>query len=210
MRIPYVANPPPTPTAEETSILARITARRHPRPLQPLDLALLHSPPLADGWNAFLGAVRTRSSLSPILRELAICRVAVCNQAWYEWAHHAPLLIAAGMGAEVVEGVVKVRDLGEEEKGGLGEREWAVLRFADEMTRCVKVRDETFEALRRVCGEREIVEVTATVSFFFIFFITFSGRGFLLLQVLFSIIKANSLSSHLLFIYLVNIGRLDK
>lgn len=164
--------------------MSRIAARRAPRPLQPLDLALLHSPPVADGWNSFLGAVRTRTTLDAKVRELAICRVAVCNRAWYEWGHHAPLALAAGVSEDAL-GVVKRRDLvpvpipgdgegqGEEEEEkarreaeglGLGEREWAVLRYADEMTRNVEVSDAVFAALRRVCGEREVVEVTATVA----------------------------------------------
>jgi alkylhydroperoxidase family enzyme len=173
MRIPYVPNPPPTGTEEEAAIVSRITARRAPRPLQPLDLALLHSPPVADGWNAFLGAVRTRSSLPAALRELAICRVAVCNSAWYEWGHHAPLAAAAGLGPEALN-VIKKEDLADVEAGeseaaerdGLGKKEWAVLRYTDEMTRNVKVSDETFAELRAACDEREVVEITATVRHF--------------------------------------------
>ncbi|KAI1199462.1 AhpD-like protein [Nemania serpens] len=171
MRLPYVPDPPPTPTPSDAAIVSRITARRAPRPLQPLDLALLHSPEIADGWNSFLGAVRTRSSLPASLRELAICRVAVCNRAWYEWAHHAPLASAAGLGPAAL-GIVKAADLDAVAEGdreaaradGLGEREWAVLRYADEMTRNVSVGDETFGALKAVCGDREVVEVTATVA----------------------------------------------
>ncbi|KAI0445258.1 AhpD-like protein [Xylaria telfairii] len=171
MRIPYVPNPPAPQTEEESAIVSRIAARRAPRPLQSLDLALLHSPPVADGWNAFLGAVRTRTQLDAHLRELAICRVAVCNSAWYEWGHHAPLAAAAGLGPAALE-VVKKADLAavsEEEreqaaKDGLGGKEWAVLKYTDEMTRLVRVADATFEELRRFCGEREVVEVTATVA----------------------------------------------
>lgn len=85
MRLPYVPDPPPTSTPEEQAIVSRIQARRAPRPLQALDLTLLHSPPVADGWNAFLGAVRTRTSIPADARELAISRVAVVNRAWYEW-----------------------------------------------------------------------------------------------------------------------------
>ncbi|KAI0099438.1 AhpD-like protein [Daldinia grandis] len=184
MRLPYVPNPPQPASDDEAAIIARITARRAPRPLQPLDLALLHSPPVADGWNSFLGAVRTQTSLDDRAREIAICRVAVCNGAWYEWGHHAPLARAAGVSEEGM-GVVGREDLlagdgdgegegglkgreersrKEAEKAGLGEREWAVLRYADEMTRNVKVSEEVFGALRRVCSEREVVEVTATVA----------------------------------------------
>ncbi|KAI1658109.1 AhpD-like protein [Daldinia decipiens] len=187
MRIPYVPNPPQPASEDEAAIVARIAARRAPRPLQALDLALLHSPAVADGWNSFLGAVRTRTSLDDRAREIAICRVAVCNGAWYEWGHHAPLARAAGVSEEgmgvvgrdvlVVEeggdgdgdgdgdlGAREERSRKEAERAGLGEREWAVLRYADEMTRNVKVSDEVFGALRRVCSEREVVEVTATVA----------------------------------------------
>ncbi|KAI0836748.1 AhpD-like protein [Hypoxylon sp. FL0890] len=175
MRLPYTPNPPTLSSPEDQAIVSRIAARRAPRPLQPLDLALLHAPPVADGWNSFLGAVRTRTMLDARVRELAICRVAVCNGAWYEWMHHAPLAVAAGVSEEAM-GWVKREDLvngdgkGEEEARkeaeslGLGEREWAVLRYADEMTRNVEVSDGTFAALRKVCGEREVVEVTATVA----------------------------------------------
>ncbi|KAI1466109.1 AhpD-like protein [Daldinia caldariorum] len=169
MRIPYVPNPPQPTTEDEAAIVARISARRAPRPLQPLDLALLHSPAVADGWNSFLGAIRTRAAaVGAREREIAICRVAACNGAWYEWAHHEPLARAAGV-SEVGMGVVGREVLvaereGEIDKGDLSDKEWAVLRYADEMTRNVKVSDQTFEALRELCSEREVVEITATVA----------------------------------------------
>ncbi|RYO99229.1 hypothetical protein DL764_006888 [Monosporascus ibericus] len=178
MRIPYTPSPPQPANAEEAAIVDRIQQRRAPRPLQPLDLALLHAPPVADGWNAFLGSVRQRTTLDPGLRELLICRVAACNGAWYEWAHHAPLAVAAGVSGEAMGpgGVVRREaalsagnggEEGEEEEWrtvGLSEKMWAALRVADEMTRNVSVRGETFDALRRCCSEREVVEVVATVA----------------------------------------------
>jgi alkylhydroperoxidase family enzyme len=167
MRLPYVPNPPTPSTPEESSIISAIQARRHPRPLQPLDLALLHSPLVASGWNSFLGAVRTQSTLPADLRELAISRVAVCNRAWYEWAHHAPLAVQAGVDEDIMKAVVRREGpFGAEEAcpEGLNGRQWAVLRYTDEMTREVQVRDGTFEALKGLFSEREIVEITATVS----------------------------------------------
>ncbi|XTI94409.1 4-carboxymuconolactone decarboxylase-like protein [Cenococcum geophilum] len=47
MRLPYAPTTPPSPSLEP--LYARIAARRAPRPLIPLDLALLHSPP----WNSY-------------------------------------------------------------------------------------------------------------------------------------------------------------
>jgi alkylhydroperoxidase family enzyme len=64
---------------------------------------LLHSPALAAGWNAYLGAVRNQLSLDPLLRELAMCAVASLNGAEYEFIHHAPVFVAAGGTAAQVE-----------------------------------------------------------------------------------------------------------
>ncbi|KAH6610822.1 4-carboxymuconolactone decarboxylase family [Trichoderma cornu-damae] len=163
MRLPYVADPPPTQTAEDAAIVQRIRDRRAPRPLQALDLTLLHSAPVADGWNSFLGAVRTRTSLSDDVRELAISRVAVCNCAWYEWGHHAPLAVQGGVSADAME-AVKRDALGERPEGLLSEKQWAALVYADEMTKHVQVKDETFEVLRRHFNDQEVVEITATVA----------------------------------------------
>lgn len=50
MRLPYVDNPPKFENESENEIVKRVQARRGERGLIPLDLALLHSPPVADGW----------------------------------------------------------------------------------------------------------------------------------------------------------------
>ncbi|KAK4444852.1 AhpD-like protein [Podospora aff. communis PSN243] len=167
MRLPYTPNPPTPSTPEESAIITRIQQRRHPRPLQPLDLTLLHSPPVADGWNSFLGAIRTQTSIPADLREIAISRVAVINKAWYEWMHHAPLAVAGGVSEAGME-VVKREggyDLEKEEvPAGLTEKQWVVLVYADEMTRDVTVKEGTFGRLKGLFSEKEVVEITATVA----------------------------------------------
>lgn len=136
--------------------------------------------------NSFLGAIRTRTTLPPTIRELAICRVAVLNRAWYEWAHHAPLLrAAADDGNDLtdadMEYIVRRRaraqtlrdddtvttatpdeDVRAEKK--LGERLVAVLDYTDAMTMDVRVPEEVFGRVRALFGEREVVEITATVA----------------------------------------------
>ncbi|KAH6665914.1 4-carboxymuconolactone decarboxylase family protein [Plectosphaerella plurivora] len=170
MRIPYSPNPPQPQTPEEEAIVARVQARRHPRPLQPLDLALLHSPPVADGWNSFLGAVRTQTTIPADLRELAISRVAVINTAWYEWAHHAPLAVGAGVAQEAMDwlalqaGDLAEAAVAEEGRRRFNEKQWAVLLISDEMTRKVRVSDETFADVKKHFSEREVVEIVTTVA----------------------------------------------
>ncbi|KUJ18139.1 uncharacterized protein LY89DRAFT_732831 [Mollisia scopiformis] len=165
MRLPYVdaTDPNAFTTPEESAIVARVRERRAPRPLQPLDLTLLHSPAVADGWNSFLGAVRTKTSLADDVREIAICRVAVINEAWYEWGHHAPLAKAGGVsedGMKILEESVLSGKKGAE----LTEKQWAVVHYTDAMTRDVAVKDDIFAELKKHFSEQEVVEVTATVA----------------------------------------------
>ena len=165
MRLPYVPDPPPTNTPEEAEILARVQARRAPNGLLPLDRALLHSFPVIDGWNSFIGAIRTRTSLSTVVRELAICRVAVINGAWFEWEQHAPLLQDGGLSDDAMRVVRDTRmDLGTVDEEVLSRAYKAVLRYTDAMTRNVSVPERLFQEVKELFNEREVVEITATVA----------------------------------------------
>ncbi|PGH10187.1 hypothetical protein AJ80_07546 [Polytolypa hystricis UAMH7299] len=167
MRLPYVENPPPTANDDEAAILQRVTARRGARGLTPLDRTLLHSFPVADGWNSFLGAIRTRSSLPADTRELAICRIAAINEAWFEWMHHAPILEEAGFSPEAMELVKRGPEnppTDEELNALLTPAHVAVYKYTEAMTRTVKVSDEVFAELKKHFNDREVVEITATVG----------------------------------------------
>jgi alkylhydroperoxidase family enzyme len=166
MRLPYVPDPPSTTTPDEARILASVQARRAPNPLLPLDLALLHSYPVAEGWNSFIGAIRTRTSLSTVIRELAICRVAVVNGALFEWEQHAPLLTEGGLSDEALKivGDAKADFASELAVRVLTVEQRAVLAYTDAMTRTVTVPDAVFGTLRECFDEKEVVEVTATVA----------------------------------------------
>jgi len=161
-RLPYQ----PTDLAEPADIVSAIRARRNGTLLN-LDRMLLHSPALASGWNAFLKEVRTGLALSPKLRELAMCVVAVLNGAEYEFIHHAPEFVQAG-GNDV-----QVRALRDPERAALDgalfdAAERAAIRLTLEMTRNVQVADATFEAVRAALPDAqqvtELVGVIATYN----------------------------------------------
>lgn len=161
-RIPYV---PDNPGQDgESELVARIRARRGGQLLH-LDRMLLNSPSFASGWNAHLGAVRGELSLSPKLRELAICAVAVLNDAAYEFAHHAPELLRAGGTAAQVE-ALKALDSAAAQPQVFDATEWAVLRLTVEMTRNVKVSDATFESIQSQLGDdaRQLVELVGVIA----------------------------------------------
>lgn len=169
----------------EQDIVDRIRKRRAPAPLQPLDLALLHSPPVADGWNSFLGAIRTKTIIDAGLRELIICRVAVCNDAWYEWDDHAPLAVQADVSAGALD-LIRKKDLASVSKddlkqAGLGDKELVVLRITDDMTHSLKLGDGVLGELRAYFSEREIVEIIATISCYNCvsrFLVALNGKSF--------------------------------
>ena len=120
---------------------------------------LLHSPPLAEGWLAFLTAVRQRLALPGALRELVIMRVAIVNGASYEADHHAPIALREGMSQRQLDSLVQWQA-----SDAFSPVERAVLALTDAMTRDVRVPDATFDALRPHFDERGIVELAATIA----------------------------------------------
>jgi AhpD family alkylhydroperoxidase len=129
--------------------------------LSTLDRLLLHSPPVAEGWNAMLGALRAGTTLPADLRELVILRVAVLNDAAFEWAAHEPIARRAGLAD------LHLRVLRTEAAGG--EPVWspaqaAVLAFTDASTRAVDVPDDVFAAVQQHLDQRQVVELCALVA----------------------------------------------
>ena len=157
-RIPYL----PADLAEPREIVDAVRARRGGTLLN-LDRMLLHSPELAAGWNAYLGAVRTRLALSPKLRELAMCVVAVLNGAEYEFVHHAPVFLEAG-GTQAQVDALRDPERAASDTALFDDTERAALAVAIAMTRTVAVDDTAFDALRSRLPERELGEFVATVA----------------------------------------------
>ncbi|KAK3110174.1 hypothetical protein LTR53_015814 [Teratosphaeriaceae sp. CCFEE 6253] len=159
MRIPYAPTTPANPTPENEAIYQRIRDRRSPRPLIALDLALLHNPQIADGFNTLMGAIRTQSSFPLHLAELAICYVAVLNKAVYEWTAHAPLALKAGLKRDVLEAV-----LGGTWRGRAGKDEEMVLEFTEQSTKGVEVEDGLMETLKGRWTDQQVMELVITVG----------------------------------------------
>ncbi|KAI4932197.1 uncharacterized protein J4E92_004097 [Alternaria infectoria] len=167
MRVPYAPSEPPN--EEARPVYERIAERRKPRPLIPLDLALLHNPAVADGWNSFIGAIRTQTSLPANLKELAISRIAVLNHAVHEWDVHAALALKAGASKEVLQTIfdLPVTKHGMVEREGLlgfSKEEYAVMVYTDQMTVGVQVEDMVAEMVKGVLEDTMVVELTATVA----------------------------------------------
>lgn len=149
---------PPGSRPELVAQEARIAAARGRVSL--LYQVLLHSPPVAHGWEQMLSAIRNHSSLPARLRELLILRVAVLNRAPYEFEAHAPLALAAGASDAAIE-ALRQPGLGH---GLFSEEECVALAYADAMTRDIEVPDALFEQVRVHWQGQALVDLTATIA----------------------------------------------
>ncbi|NDZ18778.1 carboxymuconolactone decarboxylase family protein [Variovorax sp. WS11] len=161
MRIPpWNSDSKPQPPELVDAILARRGGA-----LLNLDRALLWSEPLARGWNAYLKAVRTDLSVSPRLRELGICTVALITGAHYEYHHHAPDYLAAGGCQESLDALDAYVKAGKDEPpSGMTADEALVARYAAQMTRNVRVDDAVFAAMTERFDTTQLVELTASIA----------------------------------------------
>jgi alkylhydroperoxidase family enzyme len=160
MRLPYIPDPPLTSSPDEETIVNAIRARRGSRGLIAIDRTVLHAPQIAAGFNAFMGAIRTKNSLPADIREIAFCRVAALHSCKYEWNEHSPLAKQAGVSNDALEAIKGAGS------GGLGEKQEAVVAYADALTKNVQVPDKIFNAAKKFFSDSEMLELTASIAGF--------------------------------------------
>jgi 4-carboxymuconolactone decarboxylase len=154
LRVPPIE---PGTRPELAALESRILAERGRISL--LYQVLLHSEPIASGWERMLTAVRLQTSVPPALRELIILRVAVLNGADYEFDAHVPHAERAGLKAGEI---AAVRDAVPGPVFNPLQR--TVLDLTDAMTRSVKVPDEVMDRVAKAFDHRETIELVATVA----------------------------------------------
>ncbi|KAF3391992.1 hypothetical protein DPV78_010574 [Talaromyces pinophilus] len=163
MRLPYAPPTADNQTPEVQDIYARITARRLPRPLIPLDLTFLHAPSVADGYNSFVEALTTKTPGGGV--ESRCLRMDI----------HAPLALKASVQPAELKEAQKLPSYTETgnnedvlnawQETCLNARQQAVMAYTNEMTRNVMVKNETFKLLKDVgLSDREILELTTTIA----------------------------------------------
>lgn len=161
--IPYITDADIDQQRVSAELVAAIRARRANGSLLNLDRMLLHSPPLARGWNTYLGAIRRDLNVSPLLRELAICAVAKLNRAEYEWLQHAPEFLSAG-GTQAQLDTLQNIDTAPDNDIVFSELQRLVLTLTEEMSRHIDVRPATMMALRNYLPDREVAEIVGVIA----------------------------------------------
>lgn len=99
--------------------------------------------------------------LSPALRELAIVRVGNLARCLYEVAAHTAIALRSGVSKDKLDNIGKWKDF-----KGFTDVERAVLQYADEVAVDIRVKDETFNALKKHLTDQNIVELTAVIGYY--------------------------------------------
>jgi alkylhydroperoxidase family enzyme len=134
------------PDGEASRVAALVRERRGGRLLN-LDRMLLYYPALAEGWGGLMISVRKGQCISAYHRELVICAVAKLNGAHYEFHYHRGPLAEAGATEAQLSALDDV-PLAAENNALFGAAERAVLNFALESTRNVRISAPTLAAVR--------------------------------------------------------------
>ena len=161
--IPYITDADIAAERVPADLVAAIRARRTNGDLLNLDRMLLQSPPMAHGWNTFLGAIRRGLDVSPLLRELAICAVAKFNHAEYEWLQHAPEFLAAGGRQPQLDAMHDINSAA----GNVAifnALERLVLKLTKEMSLNIEVDPATMIELRAHLPDREVAEIVGVIA----------------------------------------------
>jgi alkylhydroperoxidase family enzyme len=112
-------------------------------------------------WMRWGGVLLNGLALDPLLRELAILRVARHTpHAEYEWIQHVPIARSVGATEEMV-GAIERDDV---DADCFTEDQCLVLRFTAEVLRDVRASDEVFAAVAERLSPREVIELLMVIG----------------------------------------------
>lgn len=122
---------------------------------------LLHSPDVAQAWLGLLDAIRWKTNLSSLLRELVILRVAALNSCTYvidiHMKHYA---IGDGLSIDKCHALLDLQA----DFSTFEPIEQATIKYVDEVTLGSSASDATFQQLRNFFDARQLLELTVLVG----------------------------------------------
>jgi 4-carboxymuconolactone decarboxylase len=144
----------------QTEAMRRITSGPRGALLGPFAV-LLRTPELMDRLQGVGAYLRYEKLLEPRLFEMAVLMVARHLDQAFEWAHHQPIALAAGLDPDVVTAVGEGRrpETSDQQVQAL----WAVV---DEVQRSGGISDQTFGDAVRLFGEPCLIELVVAVGYY--------------------------------------------
>ena len=122
---------------------------------------MAHSPRLLHQFMRLGSDLRSKTRIDPRLRELAILTVGRLTDTPYEYVHHIAIARRAGVTEEQIDGLPVW-----ERHPAFSEQERAVIRYAETVTRHVRVSDEVFNAVRAFLDDEQMVELALNVAYY--------------------------------------------
>jgi len=120
-----------------------------------------NAPNLLRRFVALADELRNGTELDPKLRELALMTVGRLTGAEYEFVHHWNISFKVGVRRDQLEQLADYAA-----SPAFNDQERAVMRYAEEATRNVRVSEVTFDALRGFLDNLRITELVMNVAFY--------------------------------------------
>ena len=120
-----------------------------------------HSGDLLEGFSRFGGLLLNKTTLDPILREIAIVRVGVLSKASYEVYQHEAISRRLGMSDELIGAIHEGP-----KAAVLTELQRHVMAFTDDVVANVRAGDATFKPLLDALGPKALQELTVVIGFY--------------------------------------------
>jgi len=121
----------------------------------------LRSPEMGDLGQQFGASTRFATSVPRKLYELAIIVTARHWTAQFEWYAHRRAAVQAGISPAVADAIAEGR-----RPSGMPPDEQAVYNFATELLETKQVSDATFDAAKKLLGERGVVELINVMGWY--------------------------------------------
>jgi 4-carboxymuconolactone decarboxylase len=144
---------------ELTELIGKLRSGRGGQLLNVYKL-LLNSPVLAGTWFEHVSAVRWRTELDGLTRELVIIRIGYLTRVKYVLAQHVPTYaLQEGLTLEQCDALADWTS-----SPLFDDRQRAILAYTDVMSRDVQVPDAVFDALRPYFSDQQVVELTVLIG----------------------------------------------
>lgn len=155
---PRIAPLPPDQRDDRTEELLRSLRFDPDADDMNLFTTLAHHPRLLKRWSAFGGLLLAGGTLPPRDREVLILRTAANTGADYEWGHHLPLGLAAGLTDEEMAALASFTVTDRAPHDDL------LVRAADELHADSVLSDATWVELAEAYDEQQLIEVCMVVG----------------------------------------------
>lgn len=158
-QLPLISEDSDDPRVQE--VFARMRKRWPGAPVLHLYRMLAWAPGLLTPWADFASALRFKTVTPPGLRELMIVRSGQLMECEYEWKHHWPAALEAGVPEQKLLALAQWRDSSLFEPA-----ERAALLLAEDTARGVGASRQTMEELKARLPNEQVAELVIIAGFY--------------------------------------------